>query len=558
MTEMISFQPKQQPVYIKVIGVGGGGSNAVNHMFKQGIKGVDFLVCNTDLQALDTSPVPVKIALGDRVLGAGSKPDVGRAAANESIDKINESLTEETQMVFITAGMGGGTGTGAAPIIAEAAHKKGILTVAIVTLPFLWEGRRRRQQAEAGIEEIRKHVDTLLVICNDKLREQYGNLSVKEAFAHADNVLSSAARGIAELITVPGDVNIDFEDVKTVIEDSGKAIMGSSTAEGEGRALKAIEDAMSSPLLNDNDIKGARNILLYIMTGTKDITMDEITEITDYVHQESGGDHDADVIWGNGTDENLGDKIAITIIATGFNAKKNVKAPETPKVIGQVGTGKIDTNTTETEEEKQEEKSFEPVKRFSLDDESATDTDHKRLPEIKITHHNDESATGPGSEKKETFDTFRPIEMVKSSEEKPENKIVHTLGVEEETKEEKPVTRNETETYFGKESQSHLSIQRTVYTKPVEKKPTEEVDNGDDPLERNAHFRSNKLREMSMFGRSDMAEKENVPAYIRKQIELDDSVPSTDSNISRYSLGKDSKNNPDIKSNNSFLHDNVD
>lgn len=558
MTEMISFQPKQQPVYIKVIGVGGGGSNAVNHMFKQGIKGVDFLVCNTDLQALDTSPVPVKIALGDRVLGAGSKPDVGRSAANESLDKINESLTEETQMVFITAGMGGGTGTGAAPIIAEAAHKKGILTVAIVTLPFLWEGRRRRQQAEAGIDEIRKHVDTLLVICNDKLREQYGNLSVKEAFAHADNVLSSAARGIAELITVPGDVNIDFEDVKTVIENSGKAIMGSSTAEGEGRALKAIEDAMSSPLLNDNDIKGARNILLYIMTGSQDISMDEITEITDYVHQESGGDHEADVIWGNGTDESLGEKIAITIIATGFNTKKTEKKADTPTVIGQVGDVTIDTTPNVTEDESTAEKTYEPTKRFSLNEESETEETHKRLPEIKITHPQDETESQPIIEKKETFETIRPIEMVKSTDEKPESKIVHTLGADEETEEKKPVNEREPDTFFGQESQSHLSIQRTIYTKPVEQKPVEEADNGDDPIERNAHLRSNKLKEMSMFGRADMAEKENVPAYIRKQIELDDSIPSTDSNISRYSLGKDSKNNPDIKSNNSFLHDNVD
>ena len=564
MTEMISFQPKQQPVYIKVIGVGGGGSNAVNHMFKQGINGVDFLVCNTDLQALDTSPVPVKIALGDRVLGAGSKPDVGRTAASESIEKINESLTEETQMVFITAGMGGGTGTGAAPIIAEAAHKKGILTVAIVTLPFLWEGRRRRQQAEAGIEEIRKHVDTLLVICNDKLREQYGNLSVKEAFAHADNVLTSAARGIAELITVPGDVNIDFEDVKTVIEDSGKAIMGSSAAEGEGRALTAIENAMSSPLLNDNDIRGARNILLYIMTGSVDITMDEITEITDYVHQESGGDHDADVIWGNGTDESLGDKIAITIIATGFNAKKNVRELDAPTVIGRVGDdGTNETKAASVPEESETEKPEELAKRYTLDESTESESADHRLPKIKITQQNSEHIESQSvSEKKETADSFRPIKMVDSSE-KTEGKIVHNLGLDDVKEdvvkeEEKPEVKKEPETFFGVESQSHLSIQKTIYTKPEKIKPEEGTDNGDDPIERNAHLRSNKLREMSMFSRSDMAEKENVPAYIRKQIELDDTVPSVDSDISRYSLGKDSKDNPDIKSNNSFLHDNVD
>jgi cell division protein FtsZ len=225
MTEMITFEPKHQPAYIKVIGVGGGGSNAVNHMYAQGIQGVEFVICNTDVQALQTSPVPVKIALGDRVLGAGSKPDVGRSAATESSDKIKEALNDETQMVFITAGMGGGTGTGAAPIIAEISKEAGILTVGIVTLPFLWEGRRRRQQAEAGINEMKKHVDSLIVICNDKLREVYGDLSVAQAFAKADNVLTSAAKGIAEIITVPGYVNVDFEDVKTVMQSSGKAIM---------------------------------------------------------------------------------------------------------------------------------------------------------------------------------------------------------------------------------------------------------------------------------------------------------------------------------------------
>jgi len=557
MTEMISFQPKQQPVYIKVIGVGGGGSNAVNHMFKQGIKGVDFLVCNTDLQALDTSPVPVKIALGDRVLGAGSKPDVGRAAANESIEKINESLTDETQMVFITAGMGGGTGTGAAPIIAEAAHKKGILTVAIVTLPFLWEGRRRRQQAEAGIEAIREHVDTLLVICNDKLREQYGNLSVKEAFAHADNVLTSAARGIAELITVPGDVNIDFEDVKTVIENSGKAIMGSSTAEGEGRALKAIEDAMSSPLLNDNDIKGARNILLYIMTGTQDITMDEITEITDYVHQESGGDHDADVIWGNGTDENLGEKIAITIIATGFNAKKNSQKEESTKVIGTVGDATVNKKVEQSTDENSLQKSYESIRKVEISSDPDTETEVRNKPEIKITGDPFSTEKPVESEKLEASNPVKPVELVNDQEEKSEKKIVHTLGTEDSVKERNEEPKKESKSFFGEKSQPNLAIQKTIYTAPTETEK-EDTRSEDDPIERNAHLRSNKLREMSMFGRSDMAEKENVPAYIRKQIELDDSIPSEDSNISRYSLGKDSKNNPDIKSNNSFLHDNVD
>ena len=254
MSNMITFEPKQRPSYIKVLGVGGGGSNAVNHMFKLGIKDVDFVICNTDVQALESSPVPVKIELGTTGLGAGSKPEVGQLAAEESIEKIKEVLSGDTQMLFITAGMGGGTGTGAAPVIARVAREMGILTVGIVTIPFSWEGRKRKQQAEEGIQEIREHVDTLLVISNDKLREQFGNMSINDAFAQADNVLTSAAKGIAELITVTGYINIDFQDVKTVIENSGKAIMGSATAEGEGRALMAIEEAMSSPLLDDNDI----------------------------------------------------------------------------------------------------------------------------------------------------------------------------------------------------------------------------------------------------------------------------------------------------------------
>lgn len=563
MTEMITFQPKQHPAYIKVIGVGGGGSNAVNHMFEMGIKGVDFLVCNTDVQALDSSPVPVKIILGERVLGAGSKPDVGRDAAIESLNKIQESLTEETQMAFITAGMGGGTGTGAAPIIAQAASEKGILTVGIVTLPFLWEGRRRRQQAEAGIDEMRKYVDTLLVIGNDKLREQYGNLSVSEAFAHADNVLCYAAKGIAELITVPGYVNIDFEDVKTVIENSGKAIMGSATADGEGRAMKAIEDAMSSPLLNDNDIKGAQNILLYIMTGSQDITMDEITEITDYVHQESGGDHDADVIWGNGKDENLGDQIAITIIATGFNSKKKANTIDTKRVIGGVGNAGI--KETKEDNETEDEPSPKPVFESVLHPEIEPERKKNAMPEIKITGSLDgqedknEKVEAEPAKPEIPLDKIERVEKSIPKEKPLENKIVHTLGFEEEDEAKKTEPKQEPSTFFGRESQNHLAIQRTVYTKSTDtpKEPeTEKEDN--DPIERNSHVRSQRLKEMSMFGREKLEEIEKVPAFVRKKIELDDSTPSTDSNISTYTLGKDSKDNPDIKSNNSYLHDNID
>lgn len=332
MDNMLKFDlPKGQSSIIKVIGVGGGGNNAVNHMFRQGIEGVDFIQCNTDAQVLDESPVPIKVQLGNRGLGAGAKPEVGRMAAEESIEEIREILSKSTQMLFITAGMGGGTGTGAAPVIASVARELDILTVGIVTIPFTFEGMRRRRQAEQGIQEMRKYVDTLLVINNDKLRELHGDLKLEQAFAKADNVLTTAAKGIAELITVRGYINVDFEDVKTVMKDSGRAIMGSGLAEGPNRAIEAAEQALSSPLLNDNDIHGARNILLYMAAGEEDLTMDEITEITDYITEHAG--IDADMIWGKGTDPTLGKNVAITIIATGFETLEAVEANRPSKNV---------------------------------------------------------------------------------------------------------------------------------------------------------------------------------------------------------------------------------
>ncbi|MGB0882682.1 MAG: cell division protein FtsZ, partial [Vicingaceae bacterium] len=313
--------PKDQASIIKVIGVGGGGSNAVNHMYNQGITGVDFMICNTDAQALEQSPIPNKIQLGTTLtegLGAGANPEVGKNAAIEDVEAIRSVLQNNTKMVFITAGMGGGTGTGAAPIIAETAREMGILTVGIVTIPFSFEGRRRKQQADEGLEALRASVDTLLIINNDKLRMMYGNLRMGEAFAKADDILTVAAKGISEIITVTGYVNTDFRDVQTVMKDGGTAIMGSATAEGENRAIDAVTKALASPLLNDNEIKGANYILLNITSGVEEITMDEIGDITDYIQDEAG--LTADVIWGNCTDESLGDKVAVTVIATGFGA----------------------------------------------------------------------------------------------------------------------------------------------------------------------------------------------------------------------------------------------
>lgn len=318
--DLMNFElPVNKSSIIKVVGVGGGGSNAVNHMSRNGIKDVDFVVCNTDAQALANSPVQVKIQLGASLTegrGAGNKPAVGREAAIENLNDVIDVLSKNTRMVFITAGMGGGTGTGAAPVIAKAAKELGILTVAIVTIPFRNEGQRRVNQALEGIAEIEKYTDSLLVINNEKIREMYGDLKVSEAFAKADDVLSIAAKGIAEIITVHGYINVDFADVETVMSNSGVAIMGSAKATGPERAMKAVTEALNSPLLNDNNIQGARNILINITSGNEEITMDEIGQVTDYI-QSCAGD-DADLIWGNGIDKLLGDAMSVTVIATGF------------------------------------------------------------------------------------------------------------------------------------------------------------------------------------------------------------------------------------------------
>ena len=312
---------------IKVRGVGGGGSNAVQHMYGQGIVGVDFAICNTDSQALEASPVPTKLRLGPNLTegrGAGSIPDVGKEACIESVEEVRAFLADNTKMLFITAGMGGGTGTGAAPIIAKISKEMGILTVAIVTLPFTFEGRRRSTQGLSGLEELKQNVDTLVIISNDKLRAIHGNLTLREAFGHADDILTTAAKGIAEIITVAGYVNVDFEDVNTVMKDSGVAIMGTARAKGEHRAKEAVDRALNSPLLEDNNIKGAQHILVNIASGTREVTMDEISEITEFVQEEAG--FGTDLIWGNCYDESLEEELSVTVIATGFernNIEKN-------------------------------------------------------------------------------------------------------------------------------------------------------------------------------------------------------------------------------------------
>ncbi|MEE4177955.1 MAG: cell division protein FtsZ [Bacteroides sp.] len=511
--EMIKFDlPKNQSSIIKVLGVGGGGSNAVNHMFKQGIEGVDFIVCNTDSQALDMSPVPNKIQLGVSLTegrGAGSLPEVGKNAAIEDLERIKEVLDKGTKMLFITAGMGGGTGTGAAPVIASASKEMGILTVGIVTIPFMFEGRKRRQQAEEGIKQLQEHVDTLLVICNDRLRELYGNLSVTEAFARADNVLTTAAKGIAEIITLTGNINVDFADVKTVMSNSGVAIMGSGNAEGENRSIKAIEMALSSPLLNDNNIRGAKNILLNITSGTEEILMDEITEITDYIQDESGST--AEIIWGLGKDESLGSKINVTLVATGFGVGKGYQPDQMPekKVI------KMDQETEKARHVGQNEPYQEEaggMRKYTRQNPPAEKTPDNK-PEIRA----DQPAVTFEFPVSEDNNSFRDSKATPSNQNAP---------YQETRPEEEPMAN-----------------------------PVSEAE-----LQRKIRDREQRLRELSMKLKTPegLQDLERQPAFVRRNVNLNNTPLSSESQVSRYTLNEGDDEKVQIKSNNSFLHDNVD
>ena len=506
-TDMIKFDlPKNQSSIIKVIGVGGGGSNAVNHMFRQGIEGVDFVVCNTDAQALDQSPVPNKVQLGVNLTegrGAGSIPEVGKNAAIEDIDRIKELLGTNTKMLFITAGMGGGTGTGAAPVIARASKELGILTVAIVTIPFSFEGRKRKQQAEEGIKALSEGVDTLLVISNDRLRELYGNLSVGEAFAKADNVLTTGAKGIAEIITLTGNINVDFADVKTVMSDSGVAIMGSGQSEGENRAIKAVETALSSPLLNDNQIKGAKNILLNITSGTDEILMDEITEITDYIQAEAGST--AEIIWGLGNDESLGSKICVTLVATGFGSNNDFYGIEEVKTNKKVMPL----------EEKSGEQSIEWEGPFVKEEvkESAGITLKQK------TTEGAEVKTGEGG-----------AYAKKTSQAFPENPLDEfAAGISRQTANMQQV----------KTKSDHIS---------------------DEDLHQHIQEREERLKSLSIQLKTPegLLDLEKQPAYVRRKVSLNPVPASNESQVSRFTLNETGDKKTQIKSNNSFLHDNVD
>lgn len=620
---MMKFNmPKDQSSIIKVIGVGGGGSNAVNHMYNQGIKGVDFIVCNTDAQALDISPVPVKIQLGESLTegrGAGSIPDVGKNAAIENIDDIKEILANNTKMVFVTAGMGGGTGTGAAPVIAKAAKDLGILTVGIVTVPFSFEGRKRKGQAELGIDAIRDAVDTLLIINNDRLREMFGNLTLQNAFAQADQVLSTAAKGIAEVISVTGQINVDFNDVNTVMRDSGVAIMGSAVAEGDNRSLRAVEEALSSPLLNDNEIMGARYVLLNITYGTREVLMDEITEITDYIQDEAG--MDADVIWGHGQDEELGDKLSITIVATGFKmapdtgvlqklpervkrnlddeVKTNITAPiesptqsVLPKMDAPILAEEEMVLKSEVAEMKQEEQADDntemkpaaqseftfdmtnkksekigdkeeegEVKRYVLEDdveESPLDT------WVESSQQNID--LGEGSDKVELDDKeesdWQPVLKTNSDDNgQIDNVDEHQLATDrleaESADQSEEVKSQSEENLSDKESWNWKPVDDSIESQKIADDSTEISREEQEQL---AEARISRIKRISLKLKtpSGIADLEDEPAYKRRNIKLDDVEGSDESSETRMSLGENDEGASGLSTGNSFLHDNVD
>ena len=472
--------PKEEASIIKVIGVGGGGSNAVTHMYNLGIHGVDFAICNTDSQAMDLSPVPKRISLGPELTdgrGAGSKPTIGRQACLESIEEVKRFLADNTKMLFVTAGMGGGTGTGAAPIIAKAAQEMDILTVGIVTLPFTFEGRQRTTQGVEGLDELKKNVDTLIVISNDKLREIHGNLSLTQAFSKADSILSTAAKGIAEIITVAGYVNVDFEDVNTVMRDSGVAIMGTAMAEGQDRAKNAIDEALNSPLLEDNDIRGAKHILVNISSGSTEVTMDEIFEITEFVQEEAG--YGTNLIWGNCHDDDLGEKISVTVIATGFEHRKNNKF------------------------EAEVEKIVVPL-----------DSDQPKKTSLYDTGHNN----GESSRTVE-FDSVRPATPYRSA------------GT--------PYSYEE------------------PYVKEVDKERMQEEDRRRREMEALRREQERKrIANLKLNNPQTVVDMENEPAYLRRKVNLDDVPHSSDTDQSKWTISDDAE--PEIREDNSFLHDNVD
>lgn len=652
--EGISFDlPKNQSNVIKVIGVGGGGSNAINHMFQSGINGVDFVICNTDSQALNNSPVPNKIQLGVSLtegLGAGANPEVGEQAALESMEEIKQMLARTTKMIFITAGMGGGTGTGAAPVIAKQAKELDVLTVGIVTMPFEFEGKMRCEQARIGIEKLRANVDSLIVINNNKLREVYGNLGFKAGFSKADEVLSTAARGIAEVITHHYTQNIDLRDAKTVLSNSGTAIMGSATATGSMRASEAITKALDSPLLNDNKITGAKNVLLLIVSGGQEITIDEIGEINDYIQVEAG--HGANIIMGVGEDEDLGEAIAVTIIATGFDAdqQNEIVNTEAKKIIHTLEdeqkahrdlTERKNIVHTVAEPEKVKpqvikhtliddveepgmdlvptsnyiknfnvfyEEVVEGVAQVSGNDDDFVIIDSKdALHDIVVV----DAVTVPFfnqlREEQMAMSFDMPLAETQEDEAKEDAENVITFSLDDDVLDDdvkdievknpvevitvleynkKGETRYSLDDYMDKESKptgarsnpSQIESETIEEEMQIERKPLANIDEqveklGPEPqavdpmespidalLKERADERRRKLKDFNYKFQNSVSsidEIEKEPAYKRQGIDLS-AGPRHESKVSRTTLGEDSNDEIQLRSNNSFLHDNVD
>ena len=554
--------PRDMNSIIKVIGVGGGGSNAVNFMYNQGIKGVDFVVCNTDRQALDISPVPFKIQLGATLTegrGAGMLPEVGMNAAFENIEDLREILSKNTKMVFVTAGMGGGTGTGAAPVIAQVAKELGILTVGIVTLPFDFEGKKRRSQADEGLERLRQNVDTLLVINNEKLRTIGKSLTLSEAFQKADNILTVAAKGIAEVIADTGVINVDFNDVNTVLRNSGRALMGSAMASGEGRDIEAVKGAMNSPLLNDHDIHGAKYVLLNITYGDKEVLMDEIMNITDFIQDAAG--ESAEVIWGHGYDSSLGENLSITLVATGFTSLDSASYvlperkmmdldEEQKKEIVSPMTSPFESNSvTETLNQEPYLKSEEPVAVPVLETEVHVEEilnndviESSIVEEVKFDLFEDEVCEEP------TFET-PSLEWEVQATEQPtfdftsEPTIATAPVVEPQYSGEQEVIRHQLDDE-AEEAPKSYRIQSTVLPEEIA---------------RRNEVRASKIQEITsrIQNAESIAEYESQPAYLRRNVEVSDERPSQENNISRFGLSGSGNGDSGLRSN-SYLHDNVD
>jgi len=565
METRIKFNlPKEKSSIIKVIGVGGGGGNAVNHMHEQGIKGVDFIICNTDLQALEASAIPNKIQLGASLtqgLGAGANPEVGKKAAMEAIEDIIDMLGVNTKMLFITAGMGGGTGTGAAPIIAKTAKEMDILTVGIVTTPFNFEGKRRKTFADEGLENLKRSVDCLLIISNDKIKDMYGNLVLREAFGHANNILTTAAKGIAEIITHPGYINVDFEDVKTVMKTSGVALMGSAMAEGEDRAIVAVKAALASPLLNDNQIVGAKNILLNISSGTEEILMEEFEQISSYIQNESG--LSAELILGTSFDESLGNKISVTLIATGFESK-----PRENKVI--IGSTISDDFVPQT----------------IVNKTTVIETKPEVVKVVQTTPNtivNNCVETKPVEKKVD--ETIR-INLIEDEPTKQEIDLTNELGfglriepIEEEIFNINAIELKEDESHFINSTNDLVEHNFMVANEDVVSNKIESNNNAiipkiyqlTDEMESNSIEQDKKIERqiqrikelknlnITINNPQGLRDLEKEPAYIRRNKKLDDVPHSSEKQISRLSLFEDlASGKSEIKTNNSFLHDNVD